>query len=100
MDNLRVLVTLVIVIVLALLSVFQMQLRGYEKVCRMEEWVLYLDEPDNCEQTLPRLPSLLEYYNKAYNSGPSLRYYQTWAAASVSIPQKSFIILSQVAHLI
>ena len=52
MDNLRVFITLIIVIVLALLSVFQMQLRGYEKVGRMEEWVLYQDEPETCAQAL------------------------------------------------
>jgi|LGVF01.2.fsa_nt_gb hypothetical protein len=52
MDNLRVFITLIIVIVLALLSVFQMQIRGFEKVGRMEEWVLYLDEPGNCAQAL------------------------------------------------
>ena len=52
MDNLRVFITLVIVIILALLSVFQMQIRGYEKVGRMEEWVLYLDDPGDCAQAL------------------------------------------------
>ena len=48
MDNLRVFGTLVVVLVLALLSVFQMQLRGYEKVGRMEEWVLYVNDPGVC----------------------------------------------------
>jgi len=52
MDNLRVGLTLIIVIVLALLSVFQMQIRGYEKVGRMEEWVLYFDEPSECAEML------------------------------------------------
>ena len=52
MDNLRVIATLVIVSVIAVLSIFQMQIRGYEKIGRMEEWVLYLDEPDNCDQVL------------------------------------------------
>ncbi len=49
MNNLRIFGTLVVVTVLALLSVFQMQLRGFEKVGRMEEWVLYIDEPETCD---------------------------------------------------
>lgn len=48
MDNLRVIVTLLIVAAIALLSVFQMQMRGYDKVGRIEEWVLYVDEPEIC----------------------------------------------------
>ncbi len=52
MDNLRVIITLVIVASIALLSVFQMQIRGYEKIGRMEEWVLYVDEPSACPDIL------------------------------------------------
>ena len=52
MDNLRIIATLLIVVVIALLSVFQMQIRGYEKLGRMEEWVLYIDEPSNCDTSL------------------------------------------------
>ena len=57
MDNLRVIATLVIVASIALLSVFQMQLRGYSKIGRIEEWVLYVDEPETCIQTLELLYS-------------------------------------------
>ncbi len=52
MDNLRIIATLVIVAAIAVLSVFQMQIRGYEKIGRIEEWVLYIDEPDNCAEIL------------------------------------------------
>ena len=64
MDNLRIVATLVIVVVIALLSVFQMQIRGYEKLGRMEEWVLYVDEPDNCDTVLELIYSDAEnnYY--------------------------------------
>lgn len=48
MDNLRVFGTVVVVAIIAILSLFQMQLRGYEKIGRMEEWVLYIDETEKC----------------------------------------------------
>jgi hypothetical protein len=48
MDNLRIFATVFIVAIITLISFFQMQLRGYEKIGRMEEWVLYIDQPDNC----------------------------------------------------
>ena len=48
MDNVRVVGTVFLVIIIAVLSLFQMQIRGYEKIGRMEEWVLYFDKDDNC----------------------------------------------------
>lgn len=48
MDNIRVIATLIIVLTLVLLSIFQMQLRGYEKLGRIDEWVIYVDEPEEC----------------------------------------------------
>ena len=41
-----------------------MQIRGYEKLGRMEEWVLYVDEPDNCDTVLELIYSDAEnnYY--------------------------------------
>jgi hypothetical protein len=62
MDNIRIIATLVIVAVIALLSVFQMQIRGYEKIGRMEEWVLYIDEPDNCDTSAELIYSDAENY--------------------------------------
>ena len=41
MSNIRAGITFVIVLLIVLLSVFQMQLRGYEKVGRINEWILY-----------------------------------------------------------
>lgn len=49
MENLRIIATLIIVAVIALLSVFQMQIRGYSKVGRMEEWVLYVNETEDID---------------------------------------------------
>lgn len=48
MDNLKVFAILIIVTIIALLSVFQMQIKGYEKVGRIEQWVLYIDKTDEC----------------------------------------------------
>lgn len=48
MNGLRIGVTFVIVLVLFLLSVFQMQLRGYEKIGRVEEWTIYYETEDDC----------------------------------------------------
>lgn len=70
MDNSRVFATVVIVLIIALLSFFQMQLRGYEKVSRMEEWVLYVEEPNNCVSVLELIYSDDEfnYYLTCNNS--------------------------------
>jgi hypothetical protein len=62
MDNLRIFGTVIIVTIIAILSLFQMQLRGYEKIGRMEEWVLYIDEPDNCTKV-----EELIYTDEVYN---------------------------------
>jgi len=64
MDNLRIVGTLVIVAVIATLSVFQMEIRGYSKIGRMEEWVLYVDKPKSCIQTLELIYSdeINDYY--------------------------------------
>lgn len=64
MDNLRIVATLVIVAAIAILSVFQMQIRGYSKIGRIEEWVLYLDEPEICAEALELIHTddLNDYY--------------------------------------
>ncbi len=48
MNGLRLGVTFVVVLVLFLLSVFQMQLRGYEKIVRVEQWTIYYKVEDSC----------------------------------------------------
>ena len=55
MGNLRIVVTFLIVLIIALLSVFQMQLRGYEKIERLNQWVLYYQPQEAC-------PSLEEVF--------------------------------------
>lgn len=64
MDNLRLFATALIVVIIALLSYFQMQIRGYEKIGRMEEWVLYIDEPKHCDlvEELIYMDSFYNYY--------------------------------------
>lgn len=52
MDNLRVFATIIIVLGIAILSIFQMQIRGYEKVGRMERWVLFVNEEETCDDVL------------------------------------------------
>ena len=52
MGNLRVIATLLIVTLIALLSVFQMQIRGYEKIERLNEWVLYVKPLDQCDDVI------------------------------------------------
>ncbi len=53
MNGLRIGVTFVIVFGIFLLSVFQMQLRGYEKIGRIEEWTVYYSGEEECESTVP-----------------------------------------------
>lgn len=48
MGNLRIAATFIIVLIIALLSIFQMQLRGYEKIERLNQWVLYYQPQDTC----------------------------------------------------
>ncbi|MBN2604640.1 MAG: hypothetical protein JXR62_02305 [Bacilli bacterium] len=50
MGNLRVIATLIVVTIIALLSIFQMQIRGYEKIARLNEWVLYVNPQAACEE--------------------------------------------------
>ena len=49
MKGLRLGVTFIFVLVIFLLGVFQMQLRGYEKIGRIEEWTVYYNE-DHCDE--------------------------------------------------
>ena len=48
MKGLRVGVTFIIVLTIFLLSVFQMQFRGYDKIGRVEAWTIYYNGGDNC----------------------------------------------------
>jgi hypothetical protein len=49
MSNLRALATFLVLIIVVLLAVFQMRLRGYEKVERINEYVLYKDIDYDCK---------------------------------------------------
>lgn len=53
MNGLRIGVTFVIVLGIFLLSVFQMQLRGYEKIGRIEEWTIYYSGETECDSPVP-----------------------------------------------
>ena len=46
MSGVRTVATLILVLTIALLSVFQMQIRGFDKVERINEWVLYYHEAE------------------------------------------------------
>jgi len=48
MSILRIGITLIVIVVICLLSFFQMELRGYEKIERLNEWTLYVKEEDEC----------------------------------------------------
>jgi len=52
MNMLRLIITLVVIIIICLLSFFQMELRGYEKIARLNEWTLYIKEEDDCVNTV------------------------------------------------
>ena len=49
MKGLRLGVTFFFVLVIFLLGVFQMQIRGYEKIGRTPEWTIYYNE-DHCDE--------------------------------------------------
>jgi len=61
MKGLRVGVTFVIVLTIFLLSMFQMQLRGYEKIGRVEEWTVYYEDKDECSDQMEIFYSDEEY---------------------------------------
>lgn len=48
MSPLRALATLLLVLTILLLAIFQMQLRGYKKIARLNQYVLYETKPDTC----------------------------------------------------
>ena len=73
MKGLRLGVTFFIVLVLFLLSVFQMQLRGYEKISRLEEWTVYYAEEDAC-LTIEELFYSDDTYNYYFSCAMSSRY--------------------------
>lgn len=79
MDNLRIFATTLIVIIIALLSIFQMQLRGYTKIARIEEWVLYVDSQEACTSIEELIHSDAEY-----------RYYITCISIDNYIIKKGF----------
>ena len=49
MNGLRIGITFVIVLAIFILSVFQMQLRGYDKIGRIEEWTIYYNGEEICD---------------------------------------------------
>jgi len=49
MNGLRIGFTFVIVLAIFLLSVFQMQLRGYDKIGRIEEFTIYYNGEEICD---------------------------------------------------
>lgn len=61
MKGLRIGVTFIIVLTIFLLSVFQMQLRGYEKIGRVEEWTIYYEGNEDCLDMLEVFYSDDEY---------------------------------------
>lgn len=73
MGKLRIAATLIIVLIIALLSVFQMQLRGYEKITRLNEWVLYVQPQDTCD-TMIDIFYTDEDYNYAFSCEQSESY--------------------------
>ena len=44
MNKIRVIFTFIIVLAISILAIFQMDIRGFEKVERINEWVLYYGE--------------------------------------------------------
>lgn len=48
MNNLRYVVTFILLLVVLSLAFFQMSLRGYTEVGRINEYVLYYNEEDTC----------------------------------------------------
>lgn len=52
MNTVRVVFTLVIVVAICVLAFFQMNLKGYEKVERINEWVLYYDTNEEVDEDL------------------------------------------------
>lgn len=51
MSGFRTIVALIIVIIIVLVGVFYNDIRGYEKIERINEWVLYYCEDCNLEET-------------------------------------------------
>lgn len=68
MNGLRIGITFVIVLVIFLLSMYQMQLRGYEKIGRFEEWNIYYKDEGECENQAEAIYSD-ETYNYFYGCG-------------------------------
>jgi len=52
MTNLRAGITFVVVLVIVLLAIFQMQIRGYKEVDRIDAYVLYQSEVNTCQDQL------------------------------------------------
>lgn len=73
MKGLRVGATFIIVLVIFLLSVFQMQMRGYEKIGRAEEWTIYYKDEDSCA-TMIEVFYIDENYEYSFNCLMSDRY--------------------------
>ena len=68
MKGLRLGVTFIIVLAIFLLSVFQMQLRGYEKIGRVEEWTIYYKDEGVCIGDIEKIYSD-DIYNYFYGCG-------------------------------
>lgn len=49
MSTLRAVATFVVLLGILTLAIFQMQIRGYERVARLNQYVLYETEPETCE---------------------------------------------------
>jgi len=52
MDTLRAIVTFIIVAIIVILAIFQMNIRGYEKVGRIGVYVVYRDSDIICEDEI------------------------------------------------
>ena len=104
MDNLRVIATLLIVATIAILSVFQMQIRGYVKVGRMEDWVLYIDDnkDTNCslEDELIYEDDTFEYYVSCIFSESYIVKNGFEERDIIYVLEKEFITIEELDELI
>jgi hypothetical protein len=48
MSTLRAVATFILLLGILLLAIFQMQLRGYDRVARLNQYVLYVTDPVTC----------------------------------------------------
>lgn len=57
MSNLRAISTFLLLLLISLLAIFQMQLRGYTKIARLNQYVLYETDMETCEDVTMTIAS-------------------------------------------